>query len=118
MAPPIYAGEKRCESCHEGSLMRLTSFSVRNWQFTVILFTMLVALGAASWTHIPRLEDPPIDFPTYYIVAVYPGASPTDLERLVIVDLEEKLDALENVKHIDSRARDGVATIRAKVEAY
>jgi multidrug efflux pump subunit AcrB len=91
--------------------MKLTDFSVRNWQFTVVLFAMLVALGIASWSAIPRLEDPPIDFPGYSIVAVYPGASPNDLERLVVTPLEEKLDQLDHVKHINSRIRDGVATV-------
>jgi multidrug efflux pump subunit AcrB len=96
--------------------MRLTDFSVRNWQFTVILFAMLAAVGLASWHSVPRLEDPPIDFPTFTIVAVYPGAGPTDLERLVVTELEEQLEGLEHVKHIDSRMRDGVATVRVEFE--
>ena len=96
--------------------MKLTDFSVRNWQFTVILFVMLGALGLASWHSVPRLEDPPIAFPTFTIVAVYPGASPIDLERLVVTELEEKLDGLEHVKHIDSRMRDGVATVKVEFE--
>jgi len=62
--------------------MNLTAFSVKNWQFTVIVFAMLAVLGLASWHSVPRMEDPALDFPTYTIVAVYPGASPIDLERL------------------------------------
>jgi multidrug efflux pump subunit AcrB len=96
--------------------MNLTSFSVRNWQFTVVVFAMLAALGLASWHSVPRLEDPPLDFPVFTIVAVYPGASPTDLERLVVTEVEERLDQLEHVKSIDSRMRDGVATVR--IEFY
>ncbi len=92
--------------------MKLTSFAVRNWQFTVVVFAMLAALGLASWNAVPRLEDPPLDFPTFTVVAVYPGASPTDLERLVVTELEERLDQLEDVKSINSRLRDGVATVR------
>jgi len=90
--------------------VRLTAFSVRHWQFTVVIFTMLVALGVASWLTIPRYEDPPLDFPGYSIIAVYPGASPTDLERLVVKKVEDKLHELDNVKKINSEIRDGVAT--------
>src|SRR5215831_5591241 len=97
--------------------MRLAEFSVKNWQFTIVLFVMLAALGLASWASIPRLEDPPLDFPTFTVVAVYPGANPTDLERLVVTDLEKKLDELDDVKSIHSRIRDGVATIRVEFEA-
>ena len=94
--------------------MRLTAFSVRHWQFTVILFAMLGALGLAAWNAIPRLEDPPLDFPTFTVVSVLPGASPTDLERLVVSEVEKRLDELEDVKSITSRVRDGVATTRVE----
>jgi multidrug efflux pump subunit AcrB len=97
--------------------VKLAEFSVKHWQFTVVLFLMLVALGLASWSSIPRLEDPPLDFPTFTVVAVYPGASPTDLERLVVTEIEEKLDELDDVEEIDSRIRDGVATITVEFEA-
>ena len=96
--------------------MKLTEFSVKNWQFTVVLFAMLAALGLAAWSNIPRLEDPPIDFPSYTVVAVYPGASPTDLERLVVTEVEKRMDELEKVKRIASQIRDGVATISVEFE--
>jgi multidrug efflux pump subunit AcrB len=96
--------------------VKFTAFFVRNWQFTVVLFAMLAVLGLASWHAVPRLEDPPLDFPVFTVVAVYPGASPTDLERLVVTELEKRLHALEHVKSIDSHMRDGVATVR--VEFY
>ena len=97
--------------------MKLVEFPVRNYQFTVVLFAMLAALGVSSWMSIPRGEDPPLDFPTFTVVAVYPGASPADLERLVVRDVEERLDALENVESIESHVLDGVATIQVEFEA-
>jgi multidrug efflux pump subunit AcrB len=77
---------------------------------------MLVALGLSSWSSIPRSEDPPLDFPTYTVVAVYPGASPLDLERLVVREMEERIDALEEVRVINSSIEDGVATVRIEFE--
>ncbi len=97
--------------------MKLTDFSVRNWQFTVILFAMLAALGLSAWANIPRLEDPPLDFPSFTIVAVYPGASPMDLERLVVKDIEDRLHTLDDVRHIRSRIVGGVATILVEFPA-
>ena len=96
--------------------MNLTAFSVKNWQFTVVVFAMLAVLGIASWHSVPQMEDPALDFPTFTVVAVYPGASPTDLERLVVTEIEQRLDQLENVKHINSRMRDGVATVAVEFE--
>jgi multidrug efflux pump subunit AcrB len=94
--------------------MKLLDFPVRNWQFTVILFAMLAALGVSSWLAIPRGEDPPLDVPTFIVIAVYPGASPADLERLVVKDVEERLDALDNVNKIESKIQDGVATTQVE----
>lgn len=97
--------------------MKFLEFPVRNYQFTVVLFAMLVALGLTSWFAIPRGEDPPLHVPTFTVIAVYPGASPTDLERLVVREVEERLDALDDVKKIESRILDGVATIQVEFEA-
>ena len=96
--------------------MKLTAFAVRHWQFTVILFTMLAALGLTSLTTIPRGEDPPIDFPTFTVVAVYPGANPSDLERLVVKQIEDTLHRLDDVKNITSRIRPGVARIEIEFD--
>lgn len=96
--------------------MRLTQFSVRHWQFTVVMFAMLGALGLAAWNAIPRLEDPALSLPTFTVVTVLPGASPEDLERLVVSDVEKRLDELDDVKSITSRLRDGVATTRIEFQ--
>jgi multidrug efflux pump subunit AcrB len=94
--------------------MRLTAFSVRNWQFTVVLFAMLAALGVVAWNAIPRFEDPPLDFPVFSVVAVLPGASPQDLERLVVSEVERRVDELEHIKDIKSVIRQGVAVTRVE----
>ncbi len=96
--------------------MRLTQFAVKHWQFTVVLFTMLAALGLTSLATIPRGEDPPIDFPTFTVVAVYPGANAGDLERLVVKQIEDTLHRLDDVKNINSRIRAGVARIEIEFE--
>jgi multidrug efflux pump subunit AcrB len=97
--------------------VKLLEFPVKNYQFTVVVFAMLAALGLNSWFTIPRGEDPPLDFPSFTVIAAYPGASPADLERLVVRDVEERLDALDDVKQIESRVFDGVATIAVEFEA-
>jgi multidrug efflux pump subunit AcrB len=66
---------------------------------------------------ISRGEDPPIDFPTFTIVAVYPGASAGDLERLVVKQLEDTLHGLDDVRSISSNIRPGVARVQVEFEA-
>ncbi len=96
--------------------MRLAEFSVKRWQFTILMFLMLAALGTASWLKIPRGEDPIIEIPIFAIVAVYPGANPSDMEQLVVDRIEDKLGALERVKKLTAKAEDGVALIQLEFD--
>ena len=91
--------------------MMLAEFSVRRWRFTVVVFVMLAALGITSWRAIPRSEDPTFPIPIFIVAAVLPGASPVDLERLVVQPVEERVTELEDLKNIDAQIEDGLAVI-------
>jgi len=94
----------------------LLAFPIRRSPFTVVVFVMLVALGVTSWLSIPRGEDPPLDFPTFTVIAVYPGAGPADLERQVVRDVEDRLHTLDRVQLIRSRIVDGLATVTVEFD--
>ena len=98
-------------------LSNLTRFAVERWQFTVLVFLMFVALGASSWFAIARSEDPSFPVPIYTVVAVYPGASPEDMEQLVADPVEKQLKTLENVKELRSTSSDGLTVIRIEFDA-
>jgi multidrug efflux pump subunit AcrB len=97
-------------------LSKLAQFSVTRWQFTILVFLMFTALGAVSWLNIPRAEDPDFPVPVYTTVAVYPGASPEDMEQLVTEPIEKQLKALEDVKKIESWSSDGLSVVRVDFE--
>jgi multidrug efflux pump subunit AcrB len=92
--------------------MRLWAFSVRRWQFTLVLFGLLIAVGANSLVNIPRSEDPEFQPPIPTVVAVYPGADPVDIERLVVDPIEDAISELDDIKRMDSRSLDGVGVIQ------
>ncbi|MCX5736919.1 MAG: efflux RND transporter permease subunit, partial [Proteobacteria bacterium] len=92
--------------------MRIWAFSVRRWQFTLVLFGLLIAVGVNSFLNIPRSEDPEFHVPIPTVVAVYPGADPVDIERLVVDPIEDALNELDDIKRMDSRSLDGVGVIQ------
>ncbi|QJR37037.1 efflux RND transporter permease subunit [Gemmatimonas groenlandica] len=98
-------------------LGKLAEFSVKRWQFTVLLFLMFGALGVTSWMAIPRAEDPDFPVPIFTTVAVYPGASPEDMEQLVTEPIEKKLKSLTEVKKLESTSSDGLSVIKIEFEA-
>jgi multidrug efflux pump subunit AcrB len=94
--------------------MKISEFAVKNYQFTLIIFLMAVALGISSIYNIPRSEDPEIHVPTFSIVVVYPGTSPKDLEELVVDPIEKKVYSLENIHKLKSTIKDGLAVIEVE----
>jgi len=88
--------------------MSLTSFAVKNYQFTIILFVLALALGANALINMPRGEDPPFGAPIFIVLAVYPGTSPVDMEQLVADPLEDVLYNLDNIKKIQTNCSDGL----------
>ncbi|MBY0482642.1 MAG: efflux RND transporter permease subunit [Chitinophagaceae bacterium] len=92
--------------------MKITDFSVKNYQFTLIVFVMLVAIGVNSLLHMPRGEDPDFASPSFSVVVIYPGTSPKDMEQLVVDPMEKKINEIDDIKHIISKVDDGLATIR------
>src|SRR4030095_14879589 len=99
-----------------GDAMKIAEMSVKHYQFTVLMFAMLVVLGVTSWLSIPRGEDPTFPAPNFTIIAVYPGANPTDLEQLVVDKIEERVKELEDIKEMRATVRDGLATVSVEFE--
>ncbi len=91
--------------------MSLWAFSVRRWQFTLVVFALLVATGLWALSSIPRAEDPTLKFPGSLVLVNYPGADPEDVERLVVDPIEDALSELEDIKRLNSSALDGLALI-------
>ena len=89
--------------------MSLLEFPIRRYQFTLVAFLCLVAIGLFSFLSIPREEDPSFEIAGFDISAVLPGADPKDLERLVTKPLEDRLAELDDLRQIESVVADGVS---------
>lgn len=92
--------------------MKITDFSVKNYQFTLIVFVMLIAIGVNSLLHMPRGEDPDFQAPQFNVTVIYPGTSPKDMETLVVDPMEKKLNEMDDIKRIITRIDDGLASVR------
>ncbi|MGC3997643.1 MAG: efflux RND transporter permease subunit [Anaeromyxobacter sp.] len=97
--------------------MHVAAFSVRRWQFTLVLFVGALLLGLAALLDIPKAEDPTFDYPNFAVVAVLPGATPLDLERLVAQPIEDWLKTIADLKKTRTRIDDGVAVLQVEFSA-
>lgn len=95
----------------------LSAFAVRRWQFTLVLFLGLVVLGIHALVTIPKSEDPMFPMATFAVIGVLPGATPSDVERLVADPIETKLKALDDVKTLQTQIDDGLVVSRIEFRA-
>jgi multidrug efflux pump subunit AcrB len=94
--------------------MKISEYAVKNYQFTLVIFIMIVVLGITTVMNIPRSEDPEMHAPQYSVIAIYPGTSPKDMENLIVDPLEKELYAQENIKKITTDIKDGLAVMRVE----
>lgn len=96
--------------------MGFAAFSVRNFQFTLVMFFMMAAIGLHAFKNIPRGEDPTFAIPVVSIVTVFPGADPSDMEKLVTEPIEQAINRIEDVKNIWSDSEDGLSIVRVEFD--
>ena len=96
--------------------MKITEFSVKNYQFTLVMFLGIFLLGVFSLLNMPKGEDPEPVFPGFVVVVIYPGASPSDMEEQVVDPMEKSFNELEDIDQIVSEISDGIAIMRVEYE--
>jgi multidrug efflux pump subunit AcrB len=96
--------------------MHIAEFAIRRWQLTLVLFTLLCALGFSAFQQVPRAVDPHFSMPVVSIVALQPGADAAEIEQTITKPIEELVQGLEDVQSVVSASSDGNAVIRAEFD--
>ena len=78
---------------------------------TPVLALAGLLLGIAAVLITPREEEPQIAVTMADVIVAYPGASARDVEALVATPLERVLSEIEDVKHVYSASRTGMAVV-------
>ncbi|HDQ45929.1 MAG TPA: efflux RND transporter permease subunit [bacterium] len=97
--------------------MRLPRLAVENHQFVMVLIGLLVLNGVVSLFRMPKSEDPQVQPAGGSVIVVYPGASPADMEELIVRPIEEALNELEDIRYLVSVAEDGLASVGVEFES-
>ena len=81
-----------------------------------MFFAALVLIGVLSANRLPVDLLPSITSPRLTVITVFEDIPAKDLERLVTQPLEEVVTALNGVRGVESRTREGVSTITVEYE--
>ncbi|MBN1781189.1 efflux RND transporter permease subunit [bacterium] len=97
--------------------MKLPKIAIENHQFTLVMICLLVLAGIGSVLTMPRSEDPPVSPAGSSTIVVYPGASPADIEQLIVDPIEDALNALEDIKVLTSSSMDNIGIVEIEFTA-
>jgi len=98
--------------------MNFLEFPIRRFQFTIVVFLLLAAIGWSSYQNIARSEDPYFPISAFVVIAVYPGADPIDVERSISKPMEDRFNELDDVKSIETSVNDSLSVVSVEFEAF
>lgn len=94
----------------------LSSFSIRNATSVMVLIFIAVIMGIQSYLSIPKEAEPDITIPNIFVVTLYPGVAPEDMESLITRKIEDELSGIPDVKKITSTSSEGYSNINIEFQ--
>ena len=95
-------------------MQALIALSLRQKVFFNLLFVILIIAGAFALSQLPTERYPNVHFGEVIISTYFPGASPEEVETLITKELEDALDAVEDVEWISATSFRERSHIRLK----
>ena len=96
--------------------MFLSNLSIKRPVVATVMMLALVTLGLFSWRRLPIDMMPDVEIPVLSIITEYPGASPETVEREVSRKIEEAVNPISGVKHVNSVSREGLSSVIVEFE--
>src|SRR5437870_4725153 len=92
--------------------MWMTFLALRN-SIAVLMASLAIALlGFVALGRLPIDLFPNINLPIINIGTVYTGAGVLDVEKTVTYPIEKAVSAVSDVRHVESKSRQGLSTVR------
>ncbi len=91
--------------------MGLTRFAINRPTIIAMAAIALMVFGVISYLSLGRNLFPNVAFPVVVVSAGYPGASPAEMEKLVVKPIEDQLDGIENLDKLNAVTQEGTAAV-------
>jgi len=76
----------------------------------------IIILGSVSVALLPQDINPEVKFNWVFVTAIYPGAGPREVERLVTVPIEDAVAGIDHLEKISSVSGEGVLWMNLEFE--
>lgn len=94
--------------------MFLSDLSIKQPVLATMLAVTLVTLGLYSYRELSIDQFPDVEIPVLTVQTIYPGASPETVEREVTKRIEETLNTIPGIRHINSTTTEGLSAVIAE----
>ena len=91
--------------------MWLSDLAIRKPMFVTVFVLAAVVVGAITYANTPVDLYPDFEIPVVAVRAVYPGASPQEVERAVTKPIEDAVAAVSGVDTMTSQSTDSVSNV-------
>ena len=78
---------------------------------TIVLGVILLLVGYIALNTMPREEDPQIAISGGAVIVALPGATPREIENVIVKPLERKLREVRGIEHVYGMAMDNVGIV-------
>ncbi|MSU58070.1 MAG: efflux RND transporter permease subunit [Pedosphaera sp.] len=92
-------------------MQKLAEICIRRPVFGTMIVLVLVVVGATGYLKLGVDRSPPVDLPTIYISTRLPGASPQEMESLIVQPIEEQVNTVEGITELRAIAGVGSAFV-------
>jgi multidrug efflux pump subunit AcrB len=90
----------------------MVKWSVNHRSIVMLICFFILIAGIFIYGDMERQENPNVVSPTAVVKCIYPGASPEDIEKLVIKPMETKINEISEIKKLESFSIDSVGIIK------
>lgn len=91
--------------------------AIQKRKLTLFVVILITIVGLYSYYITPKQEAPDFNAPAALITAVYPGASPEDVERLVTSKIEDKVIEIPGYDYMNSKSANNISIVVVRLEA-
>jgi HAE1 family hydrophobic/amphiphilic exporter-1 len=92
-------------------LLALTRLSVAKPLAVIAIFLAVGVAGLLAYASLPINLLPSVNIPVVTIITIFPGAGPTEVERLVTQVIEDSVASISNLDVMTSTSSEGASTI-------
>ena len=97
--------------------MSIPRFSVQNSVLVNMVMILIIALGTYALITLPMELFPQVKLHRVIIVVPFPGASPEEVEKLVVRPIEDEIQTLDHLDFYLSTSVEGLTTISVVFES-